>query len=402
MQKKPTLYLFLICTLIMFITTASSAATEVFTGENKIAFISERTGNKDIFVINDNGADLIQLTDSPLSDDNPQWSPDGNKILYFSYDWSFFNTVYELWVVNIDGSGRRQLDSNIDDNFTPKWSQDSSRILYVAKEDKNTIITLINADGSNKSALTNPEEKACYPSWSPDYSKILYSIQNGEDNGLYLINPDGTNKTPVTTAKGIFKEPDWSPDGSMITFVYDSNSLFKLFDKEEGIYVIGPDGKNETIIAKGDNISWCPDGKTISFIQKKDSQVTTDSSVKTDIKYRVFLISLKDKRTPNPLTNKSSSIIFPAWAPDGLKVAYIQNFSVIIRESGNPQVFKFNVPFASAIPTWSSDSTKIACIGYTALISKPSLYIFDFSEGKIYQLTDGTNDYNPVWSPVTY
>lgn len=406
MQKHLALYIFLSCILILSINTVSFAEKKVFIGENKIAFVSERTGNKDIFVINDNGTDLIQLTDSKQIDENPQWSPDGQKILYISYERSFFDTIYELWVVNLDGTERKQLDSNIDDDFAPQWSKDGSRVLYVAKEDKNTIITLINADGNNKIALTNPEDKACYPSWSPDCSKILYSIQNGEDNGLYLINPDGTNKTPVTTAKGNFDEPAWSPDGSMITFVYDSESFFKLFDKEEGIYIMSSEGKNETIIAKGESISWCPDGKVISFIQKKVSQTSNGSdasNIKSNKNYRVFLISVHGKRTPHPLTyNSTNKIIYPAWSPDGLKIAYIQDFSVVIRESGNPKILKFNVPFAAATPAWATDSKKLACIGYSAVISKPSLYVFDYLESKIYQLTDGTNDYNPVWSPVTY
>lgn len=406
MQKHLALYIFLSCILILSINTVSFAEKEVFIGENKIAFVSERTGNKDIFVINDNGTDLIQLTDSPQIDENPQWSPDGHKILYISYERSFFKTIYELWVVNLDGTEHRQLDSNIDDDYTPQWSKDGSRILYVAKKDENTIITLINSDGNNKIALTNPEDKACYPSWSPDCSKILYSIQNGKDNGLYLINPDGNNKTPVITAKGNFNEPTLSPDGSMITFVYESESFFRVFDKEEGIYIMSSEGENETIIAKGENISWCPDGKAISFIHQNVSQVNSSSNasnIKRITDYRVFLISLTGKRTQHPLTNNSTNkIIYPAWSPDGIKIAYIQDFSVFIRESGNPKTLKFNVPFAAATPAWSTDSKKIACIGYSALISKPSLYVFDYLEGNIYQLTDGTNDYNPVWSPVIY
>jgi Tol biopolymer transport system component len=67
----------------------------------RIAFVSERDGNKNIYIMNWDGTELLQLTDSPADDEDPFWSPDGKKLAFVSTR----DGNFEIYVVGIDGKG---------------------------------------------------------------------------------------------------------------------------------------------------------------------------------------------------------------------------------------------------------------------------------------------------------
>ncbi|MHC4335208.1 MAG: TolB family protein [Planctomycetota bacterium] len=68
----------------------------------KIAFVSERDGNSEIYVMNADGSAQKNLTNNPASDEAPNWSPDGKMIAFAS----FRDGNYEIYVMNADGSGQ--------------------------------------------------------------------------------------------------------------------------------------------------------------------------------------------------------------------------------------------------------------------------------------------------------
>ncbi len=70
----------------------------------RIAFVSDRDGNGEIYVMSDDGSGLARLTDSPASESNPTWSPDGSYIA--------FSSGFEIYVMNADGSGLANLTNN--------------------------------------------------------------------------------------------------------------------------------------------------------------------------------------------------------------------------------------------------------------------------------------------------
>jgi Tol biopolymer transport system component len=85
---------------------------------SKIAFVSARDGNKEIYMMNVNGTGLINISNHTADDDNPSWSPDGSKIIFAS---NRDGDYYQIFIMNIDGSDVIQVTSDYGNKYSPAW-----------------------------------------------------------------------------------------------------------------------------------------------------------------------------------------------------------------------------------------------------------------------------------------
>jgi Tol biopolymer transport system component len=86
--------------------------------QTKIAFVSGRDGNYEIYIMNADGSEQKRLTNNPASDMKSSWSPDGKKIAFHSDR----DGNYEIYVMNADGSEQKRLTDNPADDMNPSWS----------------------------------------------------------------------------------------------------------------------------------------------------------------------------------------------------------------------------------------------------------------------------------------
>lgn len=167
----------------------------------KIAFTSDREGNRDIFVMNANGTNPVNVTNSPGWDSDPAWSPDGTRIAFRSER----DSNAEIYVMEADGGNQTRLTNNAVFDAQPQWSPDSSRIVFW-RGAPNTDTFAIDADGGNEQQLTfgGTGGDAGY---SPDGSLIVFESAGG----LFTMAPDGSDITiiPNTTSKD--SHPAWQP-----------------------------------------------------------------------------------------------------------------------------------------------------------------------------------------------
>jgi dipeptidyl aminopeptidase/acylaminoacyl peptidase len=84
----------------------------------KIAFVTDRDGNAEIYVMNADGTDQINLTNNPAHDSSPSWSPDGTKIAFMTGR----DINGEIYVMNADGTDQVNLTNNPADDICPSWS----------------------------------------------------------------------------------------------------------------------------------------------------------------------------------------------------------------------------------------------------------------------------------------
>ena len=137
----------------------------------KIAFVSMRTRfdaniplNQEIYVMNaDDGANLTRLTFSPFTDWFPSWSPDGTKIAFMSSR----DENFEIYVMNADGTNPVNLTNHPGSDEHPSWSPDGTKIAFDSRRGNNGEIYVMNADGTHPVRLTSNRVSDSSPSWSP-------------------------------------------------------------------------------------------------------------------------------------------------------------------------------------------------------------------------------------------
>jgi Tol biopolymer transport system component len=218
----------------------------------RIAFSSDRDGNSDIFVMQADGSNPINLTNHPAWDAGPAWSPDGTQIAFTSDR----DGNDEIYVMQADGSNPINLTNHSAWDAGPAWSPDGTRIAFVTGRhgQANGEIYVMQADGSNPINLTNtPEGEWDFPAWSPDGTQIAFtSWRSGENNvEIYVMQADGSNQTKLTDLIGWPEQPTWSPDGSRIAF-----ALWGAGNPE--IYVMGTDGSNPANVTNHPAEDWDP------------------------------------------------------------------------------------------------------------------------------------------------
>ncbi len=211
----------------------------------QIGFQSFRGGGSDIYIMDADGANPQPLTSDAAVDGGLRWSPDGTRVAFYSFVQAVLGF---MWVANSDGSDGTPVLQSIHPagpevqcagGFPGAWFPDGERILYRGShgESKALQICSANADGSDIQLIfSEPNTMSLFPALSPDGTRIAF-VSNRDGNGeIYVIDADGKNLRRVTKDEGEDSNPTWSPDGEWIAFA--SNR-----DGDLEIYVVRPDGK---------------------------------------------------------------------------------------------------------------------------------------------------------------
>ncbi|MEP6569530.1 MAG: hypothetical protein ABJC10_07135 [Acidobacteriota bacterium] len=316
--------------LALFSTTISVAQMPTLRSNGKIAFSSQ-----EIYVMNADGSNQTKLTNHSAGGQRTPglravaWSPDGAKIAFTSYLSAYpFNT--EIYVMNADGSNQINLTNNQGWDESPTWSPDGARIAFTSQrvnEDTHRSFApqlyVMNADGSNQIRLTNHHDAGVrFPAWSPDGTRIaVATYQLLVDGGIsvpdeiYVINVDGSDQRNLTNSPTLDGAPAWSPDGSRIAFTRqpffnaaDDLDVGRLDEVE--IYVMNADGSNLMRLtnntAEDFDPSWSPDGAKIAFASDRDGSPPYRNS-------EIYVMNA-DGSNQTRLTNNAQAYSFgPAW-----------------------------------------------------------------------------------------
>ena len=177
----------------------------------QIAFATDRSGMFQVYVMNDDGSDLRQLTTEGGA--MPAWSPDGHRIAFTSA-----RAPNDVFAINTDGTGLVNLTNHPAVDARPDWSPDGRRIAFNSARDGNQEIYVMNADGSSPVRLTFNAGTDMGAEWSPNGQKIAFESNRDGNREIYVMNADGTDQVRLTFDSRIDAFPCWSPDGKWIAF----------------------------------------------------------------------------------------------------------------------------------------------------------------------------------------
>ena len=263
--------------------TVSAAYQPAAVADSKIVFTSDRDGNNEIYIMDADGANAVNLTNHPSNDRHPSWSPDGMSLAFASrrddnaFDiyrldvetgdltrlttqgtntrpaWSpdgdriaFVSDRFgdkDIMVMNADGSRQIQLTVDVHSDDQPTWSPDGVAIAFVSDAGgRRSIYVIDSTDGSEILTLTDDESDDFLPNWlnNSTYSLLLFTSTRGGNQDIYVIDPaTGEHLRQITNDTSAERQPTWSDDGAAILFVSDREN-----EGERNIYTMNTDGAN--------------------------------------------------------------------------------------------------------------------------------------------------------------
>jgi tol-pal system beta propeller repeat protein TolB len=183
-----------------------------------MAFVSNADGHISIYTAADTaGAVGVRLSNTDANELQPAWSADYKKIAFVS----FRDGNAEVYSMNANGTGVTRLTNTPGFDIAPVYSPDGKKIAFASERDGNGEIYVMNVDGTNVKRLTNFAGYDTDPTWSPDGTKIAFvSNRDAPIAQVYIMNAtDGSGVTRFSPAGESEVDPHFSPDGLRIAFV---------------------------------------------------------------------------------------------------------------------------------------------------------------------------------------
>lgn len=285
----------------------------------------------DIFVINPDGTGEVNLTNLPnVQDNGAAFSPDGTRIAFVSRR----DGNEELYVVNVDGSGLRRLTNHTSWDSNPAWSPDGTRILFNSGRTGNGDIYVMTVGSSGTptpTRLTTSVDGEVNPMWSPNGLRITYerNVPNQGPN-IWVMQADGTGQLQVANKVGNDVAPYWSPDGQYLAFRVDISGQGEIFRANFALPTTDPNFITQLTNSTGSNYfqSWSPDGTEILFLSTRDGNseiYTMDANGNNEI-----------NRSNSPTIGEAYAV----WSPDAREIAYSNsdgNIWIMNRDGANPR-----------------------------------------------------------------
>jgi len=175
----------------------TSASDPAFSPDgSRIAFVSQRDGNAEIYVMNADGTGSTRITNDPQADGRPSFTPDGQALIFHSARTA---GKQQIWVVNVDGTALTQLTRD-SVNSSPTVSPDGQTIAYVSARNKDSDIWLMARDGSNQRQFTrSPQQRESEPRFLRD-GTLAYLVERRENNRTVQQVMRADPATGATTA----------------------------------------------------------------------------------------------------------------------------------------------------------------------------------------------------------
>ena len=247
----------------------------------KILFSSSRDGNYEVYMMNPDGSEQVNLTQHPADDRGAVWSPTGDQILFISDRGG--KRVGDLYLMNPDGSNvRRVFKRKIRARRrSPTWSPDGKRFVYIYEDwDRGEFGLYLGTFGKEDTELL---PYGLSPAWSPDGSEIACIVPHQFGSRLTFINVDTRDREQPLPDKALLwqSSPSWSAAGDRLAISGNKHPLPVILERDlheawadkDTIFIVNRDGTGlrQLVDEAGPEARWpalSPDGSQVLYTQE--------------------------------------------------------------------------------------------------------------------------------------
>lgn len=242
-----------------------------------IAFVTDNSGKRQIYLCDSDGADIRQVTIDPeIEGIHPNISLTNGRIVYTAIKQGFA----DIWAVDLVTEESKRLINAPGDNLHPTLSPDGERLAVTMSYSGTTDLYVTTALGGRARRLTQDAAIENSPSWSPDGRHVAFARTNAAGQGAhicYISSLGGVaEELPIAEQAESSAEPDWSPDGQNIAFTIGTGptsqiAVFTMSTQKTAVL-----GETDG----GHSPSWAPDSRHLVYV-KDDALWVVDRESKS-------------------------------------------------------------------------------------------------------------------------
>lgn len=215
-------------TATVVLPTADLSPVSLTPETGKIAFVSMRNGLPQIWAMNTDGTEQIQITDYPGGACQPDWSPDGQKIVFVSPCQKKESRYPKsnLFIVNVGTGDVQTLEAGLGGNYDPAWSPDGTFIAFTKEINTRTQVYLLNTNSGSVAAVSEGKDPTKQPSWSTD-GRYLVFIQKKYADQVWIFSLEEKTSKQITHTNGLANShPILTPDLATIYYTQSSENSY--------------------------------------------------------------------------------------------------------------------------------------------------------------------------------
>ena len=233
--------------------------------QTRIAFVSTRTGNKEIWMMDYDGESQQQLTHQAGIAVTPRWSPDASRIAYTCLGGAKGPPTFQICMYSVELGRSVAFQHFLGTNASPSWSPDGTKLMFMSSAAGPPNIYTADVTGGGLKRITTSGGPDAQPVWNPKTGQsVAFVSGRGGLPQIYLMNADGTNTEKLDLPDmGYVVDPDWSPNGQLLAFSWrrpDGNFDIYVTDvaTRKLVQLTRDAGRNE-------KPAWAPDGRHLAF-----------------------------------------------------------------------------------------------------------------------------------------